>query len=106
MFLGQNINLTPLGGGFNAWFPLFILIPVIFTLFSLYDKIKGVLGLGDFGGWIIEDDDDEDGEDVDEEDDDGDDDDEDDDNEDDDDRITEEDDELITTTAEEDPVFA
>jgi|SRR5277367_1083193 hypothetical protein len=60
MFLGQNINLTPLGGGFNAWFPLFILIPVIFTLFSLYDKIKGVLGLGDLGGWIIEDEDDED----------------------------------------------
>lgn len=59
MFLGQNINLTPLGGGFNAWFPLFILIPVIFSLFSLYDKIKGVLGLGDFGGWIIEEDDDE-----------------------------------------------
>jgi hypothetical protein len=59
MFLGQNINLTPLGGGFNAWFPLFILLPVIFTLFSSYDKIKGVLGLGDFGGWIIEDDDDE-----------------------------------------------
>jgi len=60
MFLGRNINLTPLGGGFNSWFPLFILIPVIFTLFSLYDKIKGVLGLGDFGGWIIEDDEDED----------------------------------------------
>ena len=59
MFLGQNINLTPLGGGFNAWFPLFILIPVVFTLFSLYDKIKGVLGLGDLGGWIIEDDEDE-----------------------------------------------
>jgi hypothetical protein len=59
-FLGQNINLTPLGSGFNAWFPLFILIPVLFTLSGLYDKIKGFIGLGDFGGWIIEDDDDED----------------------------------------------
>ena len=60
MFLGRNINLTPLGSGFNAWFPLFILVPVLFTLFSFYDKIKGVLGLGDFGGWMIEDDEDED----------------------------------------------
>src|SRR5438552_12751017 len=60
MFLGRNINLTPLGSGFNAWLPLFILLPVLFTLFSIYDKIKGVLGLGDFGGWIIEDDEDED----------------------------------------------
>ena len=60
MFLGRNINLIPLGSGFNTWFPLFILLPVLFTLFGLYDKIKGVLGLGDFGGWIIEDDEDED----------------------------------------------
>jgi hypothetical protein len=60
MFLGRNINLTPLGSGFNAWFPLFILLPVLFTLFGLYDKVKGVLGLGDFGGWIIDDDEDED----------------------------------------------
>jgi len=60
MFLGQYINLTPLGSGFNSWFPLFILIPVIFTLFSLYEKIKGFVGLGDLGGWIIEDEEDED----------------------------------------------
>lgn len=33
---------------------------MLFSLFSLYDKIKGVLGLGDFGGWVIEDDEDED----------------------------------------------
>jgi hypothetical protein len=52
--------LTPLGSGFNAWFPLLILLPVLFSIFSLYDKIKGVIGLGDLGGWIIEDDDDED----------------------------------------------
>jgi hypothetical protein len=59
-FLGSSINLTPLGGGFNAWFPLVILLPVILTLFNLYDKIKKVLGLGDLGGWIIDDEDDED----------------------------------------------
>jgi hypothetical protein len=60
MFLGQNINLTPLGSAFNAWFPLFILIPVIFTLFNLYEMIRGILGLGDLGGWIIDDEEDED----------------------------------------------
>lgn len=52
--------MTPLGSGFNSWFPLFILLPVLFSLFSLYDKVKGIVGLGDFGGWIIEDDEDED----------------------------------------------
>lgn len=59
-FLGSSINLTHLGGGFNAWFPLVILLPVILTLFNLYDKIKKVFGLGDLGGWIIDDEDDED----------------------------------------------
>jgi LMBR1-like membrane protein len=59
-FLGSSINLTPLGEAFNAWFPLFILLPVILTLFNLYDKIKKVLGLGDLGGWIIDDEEDED----------------------------------------------
>jgi hypothetical protein len=60
IFLGTSINLTPLGSIFNAWFPLFILLPILFTSFDIYGKIKGVLGLGDLGGWIIEDEDDED----------------------------------------------
>jgi hypothetical protein len=60
IFLGKSINLTPLGSIFNAWFPLFILVPILFTSFDLYSKIKGILGLGDLGGWIIEDEDDED----------------------------------------------
>ena len=59
-FLGSSINLTRLGSGFNDWFPLFILLPVILTSFNLYDKIRNVLGLGDLGGWIIDDDDDQD----------------------------------------------
>src|SRR5579871_3889825 len=58
-FLGSNINLTSLGSGFNAWYPLLILLPVLFTTFRLYDKLRTFLGLGDLGGWIIEDDEDE-----------------------------------------------
>ena len=45
-FLGQLINLTPLGQGFSAFFPYFLLIPVFATLFNLYGKIKNVFGFG------------------------------------------------------------
>jgi hypothetical protein len=50
-FLGKLINLTPLGKGFSAWFPCFILIPVLATGFNLYGKVKGVVGFG-----VLEDD--------------------------------------------------
>ena len=53
-FLGQLINLTPLGTWFDYLFPMFILVPVCATLFNLYGKIKNVLGFG-----IIEEDEDE-----------------------------------------------
>lgn len=45
-FLGKLINLTPLGTGFSAFFPCFLLIPVIMTLFNVYGKIKSVIGFG------------------------------------------------------------
>ena len=45
-FLGQLITLTPLGEGFSTFFPCFLLIPVIATLFNLYGKIKNVFGFG------------------------------------------------------------
>lgn len=45
-FLGQLINLTPLGQGFSAFFPIILLIPVIATSFNLYGKAKGVFGFG------------------------------------------------------------
>jgi hypothetical protein len=45
-FLGRLINLTPLGSGFDYFFPIFILLPVCATLFNLYGKIKNVLGFG------------------------------------------------------------
>lgn len=51
-FLGSSINLTPLGKGFDFFFPIFILIPACATLFNLYGRIKSVFSF-DF----VEDDD-------------------------------------------------
>lgn len=53
-FLGQLINLTPLGSGFSEYFPIFVLLPVCATLFNLYGKVKNVVGFG-----VIEDESDE-----------------------------------------------
>ncbi len=63
-FLGRLVDLTPLGKGFDYFFPIFILIPVCVTLFNLYDRVKTVFGYGvteddqdcslsafDRGGW-------------------------------------------------------
>lgn len=51
-FLGRLINLTPLGQGFDYFFPIFILVPVCATLFNLYGKVKNAFGFG-----ILEDED-------------------------------------------------
>ncbi|CAF9938360.1 MAG: hypothetical protein ALECFALPRED_007618 [Alectoria fallacina] len=48
-FLGRLINLTPLGAGFDYFFPIFILIPVCATLFNLYGRVKNVFGFGIVG---------------------------------------------------------
>ena len=48
-FLGRLINLTPLGAGFDYFFPILILIPVCATLFNLYGRVKNVLGFGILG---------------------------------------------------------
>ena len=45
-FLGQLIVLTPLGKGFDYFFPILILIPAIATLFNLYGRAKKLLGFG------------------------------------------------------------
>ena len=50
-FLGRLINLTPLGKGFDYFFPILILVPVCATLFNLYGKIKDIFGFG-----VLEDD--------------------------------------------------
>ncbi len=53
-FLGQLINLTPLGEWFDLLFPMFILVPVCATLFGLYGRVKRLVGFGD----VVEDDED------------------------------------------------
>ena len=45
-FLGMLINLTPLGKGFDYFFPILILIPVCATFFNLYGRVKSVFGFG------------------------------------------------------------
>ena len=50
-FLGRLIVLTPLGKGFDYFFPIFILVPVCATLLNLYGRAKNVFGFG-----ILEDD--------------------------------------------------
>lgn len=45
-FLGRLVNLTPLGEGFSTFFPIFLLVPVLATLFNLYGKVKNLFGFG------------------------------------------------------------
>ncbi len=45
-FLGKLIVLTPLGAGFDYFFPIFILLPVCATLFNLYGRAKHIFGFG------------------------------------------------------------
>jgi hypothetical protein len=46
-FLGSLIDLTPLGRNFSDYFPVFILVPVLASLFGLYAKVKNICGFGD-----------------------------------------------------------
>lgn len=57
-FLGKLINLTPLGEGFDGFFPVMILVPVAATGFGVYGWIKVTFGLGNV---LADDEDDEDG---------------------------------------------
>ncbi|KAH8144981.1 uncharacterized protein LAJ45_11001 [Morchella importuna] len=57
-FLGKLITLTPLGEGFDGFFPVLILLPVAATGFNVYGWIKTTFGLGDV---LADDEDDEDG---------------------------------------------
>ena len=57
-FLGQLIDLTPLGKGFSGIFPILVLVPVLANIFGLYSRVRGMFGLGDLideeeeiGGW-------------------------------------------------------
>ncbi|KAF1984031.1 hypothetical protein K402DRAFT_396226 [Aulographum hederae CBS 113979] len=46
-FLGRLVDLTPLGSGFDDFFPIFILFPVAATLFGFYGKAQRVVGFGE-----------------------------------------------------------
>lgn len=48
-FLGRLVNLTPLGKGFDYFFPILILFPVCATFFNLYGRTKSIFGFGVFG---------------------------------------------------------
>lgn len=39
-FLGSRIDLTPLGRGFDDFFPTIILLPVLLTLFGVYGRVR------------------------------------------------------------------
>ncbi|WPG98298.1 Hypothetical protein R9X50_00108600 [Acrodontium crateriforme] len=45
-FLGKLIELTPLGDGFNNFFPCFVLVPVLASLFNVYGRMKKLVGFG------------------------------------------------------------
>lgn len=45
-FLGQLIDLTPLGRWFDILFPILILFPVFATLFGLYGRVRRLFGFG------------------------------------------------------------
>lgn len=45
-FLGVLIKFTPLGTGFDYFFPIFILVPVSATFFNLYGRVRNVFGFG------------------------------------------------------------
>ncbi|KAJ2906842.1 hypothetical protein MKZ38_010340 [Zalerion maritima] len=54
-FMGQLIDLTPLGKWFDYLFPVLILFPVAATMFGLYRRVKRFFGFGD----LVEDEDEE-----------------------------------------------
>ncbi|EJT68807.1 LMBR1 domain-containing protein [Gaeumannomyces tritici R3-111a-1] len=61
IFLGQLINLTPLGAWFDYLFPVFIIVPVCATMFGLYAKVRRMFGFDvDFIGGDGSDDDEDD----------------------------------------------
>ncbi|KAK0882196.1 hypothetical protein LTR87_003944 [Friedmanniomyces endolithicus] len=43
---GKLVDLTPLGQGFSAFFPCFLLLPVLASLFNVYGRMKKIIGFG------------------------------------------------------------
>ena len=63
-WFGKSIHLTGLFNSMNNWIPRFVLIPVLLTVFNVYDKLKKKIGLTFdlYDSWALFDDDDENGE--------------------------------------------
>jgi len=63
-WFGKSIHLTGLFNSMNNWIPRFVLIPVLLTVFNVYDKLKKKIGLTSdlYDSWALFDDDDENGE--------------------------------------------
>lgn len=54
-WFGQSVHLTGLFNLLNNWLPRLILIPIILTVFNVYDKIKKRLGLNFYDSWLFND---------------------------------------------------
>lgn len=58
-WFGESIHLTGLFELMNSWIPRFVLIPVMLTVFNVYDKVKKKIGLSSdlYDSWALFDDD-------------------------------------------------
>lgn len=58
-WFGKSIHLTGLFNSMNNWIPRFVLIPVLLTVFNVYDKLKKKMGLTSdmYDSWAVFDDD-------------------------------------------------
>lgn len=58
-WFGKSIHLTGLFNSLNNWIPRFVMIPVILTIFNVYDKLKKKIGLNSdlYDSWALFDDD-------------------------------------------------
>ncbi|KAK6453739.1 uncharacterized protein RJT20DRAFT_100812 [Scheffersomyces xylosifermentans] len=61
---GQSIHLTGLFDLMNNWIPRLVLLPVVLTVFHVYDKVKKRIGLNSdlYDSWALFDDDEDNGE--------------------------------------------
>lgn len=59
VWFGQLVGLTGLFLALNNWIPRLVLVPVVLTVFNVYDRLKKKLGLSDMD-WLDQEDDDDD----------------------------------------------
>ena len=60
-WFGKSIHLTGLFNILNNWLPRLVLVPVVLTIFNVYEKLKKRFGLtSDYDSWILFDEEEED----------------------------------------------